>query len=188
MNRVSINGLLKPIANEPVEDQYLGHFLRVSYIQEIGGQPIYSKDRVDVEQNGAFRFFLPKKELLASQSITTTVFAPDGEQLGTQIDSFGSLHADDDDNSFTLLVDPKVIQFNQSSPVLDAYRKISGKVVDISGERKASGVQIVIMASNTPNATFDTQSYQAIFSVQTDREGYFFGRVDSKRRVGWAER
>ena len=187
MERVSVNGLLKPTDNGPVTDEYLGHFLKVSYIQEISGNSIYSKDRIDVEQNGAFRIFLPKQELLGGESVTIAVFAPDGEQLGSQIYSFGSLNAaiisenaEDDTQPLILHVDPKVIQFNESSPVLDAYRKVAGKVIDISGEQKAVGVQIVIMASDDPNAAVDSQSYQPIFSAQTDREGYFFGRVDNK--------
>lgn len=187
MNRVSVNGFLKPIDNGPVTDEYLGHFLKVSYIQEIGGNSIYSKDRVDVERNGTFRFFLPNQELLGGKSVTISVFAPDGEQLGTQIYSFGSLNAailpeNNEDNTQPLIlqVDPKVIQFNESSPVLDAYRKVAGRVIDISGEKKAAGVQIIIMASDDPNAATDSQSYHPIFSAQTDRGGYFFGRVDNR--------
>lgn len=187
MKQVSVNGLLKPMDNSPVTDEYLGHFLKVSYIQEISGNSIYSKDRIDVERDGAFRFFLPKQDLLGGESVTIAVFAPDGEQLGTQIYSFGSLNAairsentEDDTQPLILQVNPKVIQFNESSPVLDAYRKVVGKVIDISGEQKAVGVQIVIMASDDPNAALDSQSYQPIFSAQTDREGYFFGRVDNK--------
>ncbi|MCD6430374.1 MAG: hypothetical protein J7L57_04040 [Deltaproteobacteria bacterium] len=188
MTRVSINGVLKPTTNEDTNDRYLGHFLKVSYnIQEIGGNSIYSKDRIDVEKNGAFRFYLPKEDLLSSQSVTISVFAPDGEQLGTQIYSFGSLHAadiaenvEDDTSPLILQVDPKVIQFNQSSPILDTHRKITGKVVDISGERKASGVHIIIVSSSDPDAALDSQSFQPIFSTQTDQDGCFFGRVDNK--------
>ncbi|WP_406661857.1 hypothetical protein V7O66_04895 [Methanolobus sp. ZRKC3] len=187
MSRVSINGFLKPIDNGAVDDEYLGHFLKVSYIQEISGNSIYSKDRIDVERNGAFRFFLPKKELLGGESVTIAVFAPDGEQLGTQIYSFGNLNVatlsentEDDTQPLILHVDPKVIQFNESSPVPDAYQKVVGKVIDISGEQKADGVQIAIMATDDPNAAVDSQSYQPIFSAQTDRKGYFFGRVDNK--------
>lgn len=187
MKQVSVNGLLKPTDNAPVTDEYLGHFLKVSYIQEINGTSTYRKDRIDVERDGAFRFFLPKQELLGGESVTIAVFAPDGEQLGTQIYSFGSLNAailsenaEDDTQPLILHVDPKVIQFNESSPVIDAYRKVAGKVIDISGEQKAVGVQIVIMASDDPNAAVDSQSYQPIFSAQTDREGYFFGRVDNR--------
>ncbi|MDM7918855.1 MAG: hypothetical protein QUS12_06780 [Methanosarcina sp.] len=70
MNRVSVNGFLKPTDNRLITDEYLGHFLKVSYIQEISGNSIYSKDRVDVERNGAFRFFLPNQELLSGKSVT----------------------------------------------------------------------------------------------------------------------
>ncbi|HOW14292.1 hypothetical protein [Methanosarcina sp.] len=70
MNRVSVNGFLKPTDNRLITDDYLGHFLKVSYIQEISGNSIYSKDRVDVERNGAFRFFLPNQELLGGKSVT----------------------------------------------------------------------------------------------------------------------
>ncbi len=191
MNRVSINGFLKPTDNGPITDEYLGHFLKVSYIQEISGNSIYSRDRIDVERNGAFRFFLPNQDLLGGKSITIAAFAPDGEQLGTQNYSFGSLNAailsenvEDDTQPLILHVDPKVIQFNESSPVLNAYRKVAGKVIDISGEKKVAGIQIVIMASDDPNAAVDSQSYRPIFSAQTDRGGYFFGRVDNKTHEG----
>jgi hypothetical protein len=187
MNRVSINGLLKPTSNEAVIDKYLGHFLKVIYIQEIGGNSIYSKDRIDVEQNGSFRFFLPKEDLLSGQNVTIEVYAPDGDLLGKQIYSFGSLNAadiaenaQDDTQPIVLQVDPKVIQFNQSSPILNVYRKITGKLVDISGKQRTSWVQIVIVAGNDPEASLDSQSYQPIFSAQTNKDGYFFGRIDNK--------
>jgi len=77
-------------------------------------------------------------------------------------------------------VDPRVIQFNESSPVLDACQKVAGRVIDISGEKKAAGIQIVIMASDDPDASAGSQSYHPIFSAQTDRGGYFFGRVDNR--------
>jgi len=65
MNRASVNGLLKPSDDDIiVMDQYLGHFLKVSYILTENGNSIFSKDRVDVEKNGAFRFFLPKKRFV----------------------------------------------------------------------------------------------------------------------------
>ena len=187
MNRVSINGLLKPTTNEVVKDQYLGHFLKVSYIQEIGGNSIYSKDRIDVDKNGTFRFYLPKEDLLSGQNVTIEVFAPDGELLGRQIYSFSSLYAaniaenvQDNTQPLVIQVNPKIVQFNQSSPVLNVYRKISGKLVDISGEHRTSGVQVVIVASNDPAATMDSQSYQPIFTAQTNKDGYFFGRIDNK--------
>ena len=187
MNRVSINGFLKPTTNEDVKDQYLGHFLKISYIQEIDGNAIYSKDRVDVDEDGTFRFFLPKKNLLSGQNVKIGIYAPDGDFLGTQVYSFGSLYAanieenaQDDTQPFVIQVDPKIIQFNQSSPVLNIYRKISGKLVDISGEHRTSGLQVVIVASNDPTATLDSQSYQPIFTAQTNKDGYFFGSIDNK--------
>ncbi|BBO87033.1 hypothetical protein [Desulfosarcina ovata] len=187
MNRVSINGLLKPTTNEVVKDQYLGHFLKISYTQEISGNSIYSKDRTDVEENGAFRFFLPKEDLLSGQNVTIEVFAPDGDLLGKQVYSYGSLHAaniaenaEDDTQPFEIQIDPKVIQFNQSNPVLNISRKISGRVVDISGENRTSGLQIVIVASNNPEATLNSQSFQPIFTAQTNNDGYFFGQIDNK--------
>ena len=187
MSRVSINGFLKPIDNSTVTNQYLGHFLKVSYIQEISGNSVYSKDRIDAEENGAFRFFLPKEELLSGQSVTISVFAPDGEQLGTQIYSFGSLHAaaiaenaEDTTQPLILQVNPKIIQFNEANPVVDAFRKISGKLIDISGEHKAGGVQIVIMASGDASASPGSASFLPIFTAKTDTQGFFYGRVDNK--------
>ena len=190
MSRVSINGLLKPITSEvEITDQYLGHFLKVSYIQEISGNPIYSKDRVDVEENGAFRFFLPKEDLLSGQNVTIEVFAPDGDLLYKKIYSFGYLHSadiaenapDEEPPFFEINVNPKVIEIiYEESPILNIPRKISGKLVDISGERRASGVQVVIIASNDPAAAPDGESYRPIFSAQTNKDGFFFGRIDNK--------
>lgn len=189
MNRVSINGLLKPTTSEvEITNQYLGHFLKVSYIQEINGNPIYSKDRIDVEENGAFRFFLPKEDLLSDKNVTIEVFAPDGDLLIKQVFSFGYLYAaniaenaPDETEPFEIKVDPKVIEIIfEESPILNISRKISGKLVDISGEHRASGVQVVIIASNDPAATPDSESYQPIFSAQTNKDGFFFGRIDNK--------
>ncbi|EIM63995.1 hypothetical protein [Desulfobacter postgatei] len=189
MNRVSINGLLKPTTSEvEITDQYLGHFLKVSYIQEISGNPIYSKDRVDVEENGAFRFFLPKEDLLSGQNVTIEVFAPDGDLQLKQIYSFGYLYsanisenAPDKTKPFEIKVNPKVIEIiYEEGPILNIPRKISGKLVDISGERRASGVQVVIVASSDPAAAPDSDSCRPIFSAQTNKDGFFFGRIDNK--------
>jgi hypothetical protein len=187
VNRVSINGKLIPTTDEVITDQYLGHFLKISYIQEIEGNPVYSKDRIDAEKNGMFRFSLPRGDLLAEESVTIEVYAPDGYLLGRQIYSYNSLkaaeiaeNAPDDTEPFQIKVDPKIIQFNQSSPILEVYRKISGKLIDISGEHRASGVQIVIVASNDSAAAPDSKSFQPIFSAQTNKDGCFFGRIDNK--------
>jgi len=187
MNRLSINGLLKPTDNSPITDEYIGHYLHVTYTQEIDKNSVFSKDRIDVNQNGTFRFFLPKEELLSSQSITISVFAPDGEQLGKQIYSYGSLHASeipdnelDDTKPLIIQVDPKVIQFNMDDPVESDFFKLSGKLIDASGEKKACGVQIVIMASETPDAEVGDQSFQAVLSVKTGVEGYFYGKAPNK--------
>lgn len=187
MSRVSINGLLKPVNNSPVTDEYLGHFIKISYIQEISGNAVFSKDRADVAPNGDFRFFLPKAELLSGQSVTIDIFAPDGEQLGSQIYSFGTLYASAIDENVTdnsqpmiIKIDPKIIEFNQSSPVLDDFRKISGKLVDISGFQKAGGAQLVLIASTDINSDPKKDPYETIFEAVTDANGYFYGKTANK--------
>lgn len=188
MSRVSINGILKPVTSQEITNQYVGHFLKVSYTQNINNKIVYSKDRVDVEEDGTFRFFLPQAELLGSQSVTIAVFAPDGEQMGMQVYSFNSLYSaaiaenvEDNTQPFVIDVDPKVIEFGESTPVTEAYRKLSGKVVDISGGGKISGLQLVIVASSDAHATLEEfEKYKAIFSSQTTQEGYFFGKIDNK--------
>jgi hypothetical protein len=183
MKRFSVNGKLVPTDSSTIIDEYTGHYLKVSYIQEIEGNSIYSKDRVNVEGNGSFRFFVSKDDLLTDEMVTIEVYAPDGELLGKQIYSYGSLKAslisesvEDNSKILQIKADPKVIEFDQSSPVTDSHKKISGKVIDLSGERKASGLQIIIMVSNDSNVAFDSESYIPIFSAVTDKEGYFFGQ------------
>ncbi|UFS63484.1 hypothetical protein LOH54_04970 [Sulfurimonas sp. HSL-3221] len=187
MSRVSINGILKPTDDTDVTDQYLGHFLKVSYIQEIGGHSTYSKDRVDVQPNGAFRFFLPQQELLASQSVTVEVYAPDGELLGSQIYSYGSLNAsntdasaEDDTQPMEIGVDPKVITFGDSNPITDDSRLVSGMLVDISGERSAAGLSVVLMVTTDPDADPGSEGFHPLFSVRTNKDGSFFARVGSE--------
>ena len=120
--------------------------------------------------------------------MTIEVFAPDGDLLYKKIFDFGYLssadiaeNAPDDTPVFEIVVNPKVIEIiNQESPILNIPRKISGRLVDISGENRASGVQIVIVASNDPEAAPNSQSYQPIFTAQTNKDGNFFGRIDNK--------
>ena len=187
MERVSVNGFLVPKdPNTVTAGKYLGHFLRISYIQKIDGESVYSKDRVDVEENGAFRFFIPKQDLITDEMVTIEVYAPNGELLGKQIYSYGSLKAsipkNTDDNTPALQIDvnPKVISFGKLEQRTE-YRKINGKVIDLSGRKKAAGLQLIIMVSNNPNTTFDNENYTPIFSAVTDREGYFFGQVEENK-------
>ncbi len=184
MDRMSVNGKLIPQSSITIDEQYSGHFLKVSYIEMIAGHNIFSKDRVDVDADGSFRFFVPKKELLIDEMVTVEVFAPNGELLGKQIYSYGSLHASDipvgaDDSSqpLEIAVDPKVIVFGSSSPAEQETVKINGKVIDASGIRTASGLQIIIMVSDDPSLEPDSASFSPLVGAVTDKNGYFFTRI-----------
>ena len=188
MKTMSVNGKLVPTDNQAIKDEYTGHFLKVSYTQEIAKHSVFSKDRIDVEEGGLFRFYIPKKELLTNEMITLEVFAPDGEMLGKQIYSYESLKAvdisvsaEDDSKPLEIAVDPKVIKFNSSSPTEQTHKKISGKVIDLSGEKKPSGLQVIIMVSDDPDSDFNATSYKPVFSAVTDKNGYFYGQVENKK-------
>ncbi|QKI89106.1 hypothetical protein [Thiomicrorhabdus xiamenensis] len=193
MSSVSVNGLLQPVNNQVIDgidNPYIGHFLKISYSQLISQQPVFSKDRVDVEGGGAFRFALPKDDLLQGKSIKIEVFSPDGALLGSQNYSIGSLYtadiaenAEDDSKPFRIQVDPKIVEFcpgGECDQIREIQRNISGKLVDISGENKVAGVQIVIMASDDPAAEMNDKSFQPVLTLQTDQGGHFFGRADSR--------
>ena len=90
MERVSVNGILIPLDNITITDEYTGHFMQVIYIQEIARQNVFGKDRVDIEEDGKFRFFIPKK-LTDNEMVTIEIYAPDGELLRKQRYSSGSL-------------------------------------------------------------------------------------------------
>ncbi|MRS03266.1 hypothetical protein EG832_08605, partial [bacterium] len=174
MKTVSVNGLLKPVAKAgavKITNEYLGHFLKVSYVNLFDGNSVYRKDRIDVSEGGLFRFFLPEKDTLAGQSVTVAVFAPDGEQLGEQAYSFGSLKAaeidpnlPDDSERLEIVIDPKKIEI-KTTKISEKYYKVSGRIIDVSGMGKSAGVQIVIMASNDPKATPGDGSFQPVFSA-----------------------
>ncbi|WP_300670670.1 papain-like cysteine protease family protein [Desulfoluna sp.] len=187
MQRESVNAVLVPVSLGDASHDYSGHFVKVSYIQALGGNSVFSKDRSDVAGDGSFRFFIPKKELLTDERVTVEVYAPDGELLGRQLYSYGSLNAadisgsaDDETSPLAIEVDPKIITFNDMSPAEKAYKKISGKLIDLTGERKATGLQLIVMASEDPHAAFDSESYTPVFSAVTDQQGYFFGRAANK--------
>ena len=162
MERVSINGVLKPKDNLEITDQYTGHFLKVSYTQKIQTHAVFSKDRIDVEPNGDFRFFVPKKDLLVEEIVNVEVYAPDGEMMGKQVYSHGALkpaeiplNNEDDTSKLEIEVNPKIIQFNQSSPAEKSTKKITGKVIDLTGERKPSGLNVIILVSENDDSDFD---------------------------------
>lgn len=187
MSNASINGLLRPKSASTISNEYLGHFLKISYIQEILGHAVYSNDRVEVAENGQFRFFLPFGQLLSGQSVTIYAYAPDGELLGFQHYSYGSLkaaelneNAEDNTQALVIEVDPKIITFNDTSPVSDSSYKLSGKLVDISGENKSGGVQIIIMATDDVAANPGSDKFRAVFASATDGSGHFFGKTENK--------
>ncbi len=187
MKTMSVNGKLIPVDDSNITDEYTGHFLKVSFTQEISGHAVFTKDRVDIAGDGNFRFYVAKKELVTNEIVTIEAFSPAGEMLGRQIYSYDSLgasdisvSAEDTTTALEITLNPKVIVFNESSPTEDSYRKISGKVIDLSGEKKTADLQIVIMVSNNPPADFDIQAYQPVFSAVTVKDGYFFGKVENK--------
>ena len=187
MKRFSVNGILQPTDGSVITDQYNGHFLKVSYTQDISHQPVFSKDRVEVEDDGHFRFFMPAADEVQNRQVKIEVYAPDGEMLGQQVLSYGSLNASeipetsaDQSGALIISVDPRVIVFNETSPANAISKKISGTLINTSGERAASGLQVVFMASSDPNADFDSDSFIPVFSAVTNQDGYFYGEIDNK--------
>lgn len=187
MERVSANGKLIPLDDIAITDQYTGHFLKVSYTQDISGHSIFSKDRTDVEPNGDFRFYVPKKELLSNDLVIVEVYAPDGEMLGRQSYTHGALKtseipigSEDKSEPLEIEVNPKIITFNHSSPAEKATKKLSGRVIDISGDGKTAGLQVLIMVSDDASLEFDLEKFNAVFSSTTDGNGYFYGQVTNK--------
>lgn len=188
MENLSVNGQLEPTGDLVITDQYNGHFLKVSYTRKISGRAVFSKDRVNVEGNGEFRFFIPKEDLLENEIVTIEAFAPDGEMLGRQVYSYGSLHAspssvsaNDDSEKLEISLDPKIIKFNVTSPEETVVKKVNGKVIDLSGEKKVAGLQVIIMVSEEAEIEFDSGKFKAIFSAVTGKNGYFFGKTENKK-------
>ena len=181
MERVSVNGRLVPLDGSSITNEYTGHFLKVSYNQLIQGHSIFSKDRVDVDPEGIFRFFVPKKELLATELIIVEAYAPDGEMMGSQSYSHGALNsadipigAEDNTQELEIKINPKIITFNQSSPAESATKKLNGRVIDISGDGKTSHLEVLIMISEDASADFDVQNGFSVVilgrkSVKTDQ-------------------
>ena len=189
METKSVNGKLEPLSSiDLAQEPYTGHFLKVLYTREIDNHPVFSKDRVDVGGDGSFRFFIPPKELLINEMVTIEIYAPDGSLIDLQSYSYGSLKASDvgleqpdDSQPMIIQVDPVLVDLNDSGPVEEAERKISGKVIDLTGERETCGLQVILMVTDDAGMDFDPAQYRPVLSAITDRNGYFFGRVENNR-------
>lgn len=198
MERRSINGLLKPTTNWiekhkddneiNLEDIYLGHYIIVSYLQIFKtGQNtqanVFGKDRVDLEEGGEFRFFLPEKEFIYEQNVTIEVFAPDGEFIGKVRTSYGSLHdsgtsssVKDETAAYIIELNPKIITPDKPDTKTKFYKKISGKLIDSSAQKDITGLQIIIMAK-----AVDSDKHEAVLSAQLDRSGYFYSQEEKHK-------
>ena len=171
MNSMSVNGLLEPDDSSiTITDQYQGHFLKVNYSQEISGNTVFSKDRVDIEQDGTFRFFLPQSDLVVNELVTIEVYAPNGGLIGKQNYSYGSLNAadinlaaKDKTKPLKIKLNPKIVEFNDLSPSETAFKKISGRIIDLSGEDKNAGLQVVIFVSDDSQADFDLSTFTPVY-------------------------
>ncbi len=215
----SINGLLKPTENwikennegsseednesEGLEKKidldtvYLGHYVIVSYLQifKTGANTqanVFGKDRIDVEENGEFRFFLPEKEFIYEQNVTLEVYAPDGEFLGKVRTSYGSLHDSkasvsqkDTTASYDIEINPKTVKLEEPSEKTKFYKKISGKLIDSSAQTDTTGLQIIIMATGLEEVVEDVEEggeannqTKAVLSAQLDSSGYFYSQLE----------
>ncbi|WP_395340219.1 hypothetical protein PN836_016365 [Ningiella sp. W23] len=185
MISMSVNGLLEPSdSNITITDQYQGHFIKVSYSQEISGNAVFTRDRIDVGETGKFRFFLPPANLIVNELVSLEIYSPNGGLIGKQNYSYGSLNAADinlaaDDNSKALKIklNPYIVTFNEDSPTESAFKKVSGRVIDLSGEDKNAGLQVIIFTSSDSAAEFDTSTFTPVMTATSDKDGYFFGQV-----------
>ncbi|REL25906.1 hypothetical protein DXX93_04555 [Thalassotalea euphylliae] len=183
MDMLSVNGQLSPISSNSNElaNSYQGHFVKIAFSREISGQAVFSKDRAEVNANGEFRFFVPPASLVVDQAVTIEVYAPSGELLAKLYVSHGSLNAADikltaADNSqaFEIKVDPKLISVGDISPVAEQVIKVKGRVVDVSGNGKNVGLQVLIFTTQGSESAFSIGSFQAVASAKTDKSGYFY--------------
>jgi len=186
MNTMSVDGILVPSEEQVISDEYQGHFLKVRYGHEISNRTVFRKERVDVSADGNFSFSLPQKTLVANQSVTIDVYAPNGQMLVTNIVSYDTLKAAnlvptelDEPQVFQIEINPYIIVFNPLSPAKDLPQKVRGRVIDSSGEKKGSGLQIILMASDDANAAFSVESFTPVLSALTDKDGYFFAQAPS---------
>ncbi len=189
MERKSVNGILVPTdVALSITEEYLGHFLKVSYILYHEQTPIYEKSRVEVNPDGTFRFFVPLQELIQDQMVTIEVYAPDGEMLRSQRYSYGNLYTSNyaqgtEDESGGLLkigIDPKILTFDETSPEVCTHKKINGKIIDISGTQNTAGLQVLILTSNSSTEEFSFDTFETIFSSITDDNGSFYGSVENR--------
>ncbi|WP_321777688.1 hypothetical protein [Sulfurimonas sp.] len=192
MEQRSVNGRLVPTTNwiknnkeQEIEIAYLGHYLIVSYLQifKTGKDTqsnIFGKDRIDIEKNGEFRFFLPKKEFIYDNNVTIEVFAPDGELLGKVQTSYYNLHdskaspsQQDTTEKYSIEINPKIIKLQKPDKKTIFYKKISGKLIDSSAQHDLTGLQIIIMARRENN-----NEYEALLSAKLNNSGYFYSELE----------
>ncbi|MFD2167986.1 hypothetical protein ACFSJY_17155 [Thalassotalea euphylliae] len=189
METLSVNGMLVPLADfsvqaDDITNEYQGHFIKVTYSVEMSGHAVFSKDRVDIEPNGKFRFFIPPANLVIDEAVNLEIYAPSGELLSKQYCSHGSLKAassgrtqTDNSKALEIQLNPKQVIFGEIAQVTDQIRKIKGRVVDLSGEHKNAGLQIIIYTHQGNDTEFSSDTFKAVMTAKTDKDGYFYGRA-----------
>jgi len=189
----SVNGLLKPTKEwiekneeQSLETVYMGHYLIVSYLQifktgESSEENVFSKDRIEVGEEGRFRFFLPEKEYIYDRNVTIEVYSPDGEFLGKERTSYGNLNSsglsasqdDSTDGVYSIEINPKIITVEKPDAKIKFYKKISGKLIDSSAQKDMIGLQIIVMTKRD-----NSDKYEALFSSTLDSSGYFYSQLE----------
>ena len=182
MERNNVYGKLVPIDDQIVSDEYMGHFLKISYSEIIGGHAVFSEDRIDVEADGNLYFTIPLKSLLQDEVVYIEVYAPDGELLKRDQYQHVQLASENptDVTVFEIKVNPKLPSEVTDESIELLHKKISGKVIDLSGEKTLLGLQVTIMVTQDVDHVFNVQEYEALFSTVTDESGYFYGQVVNK--------
>ena len=98
------------------------------------------------------------------------VLAPDGTILATRAEAGPTLP-----QKVTIEVEPKVFGTTQpnTDPNAGAPTRLRGQVIDDSGKRIASGLQVVIWGATVANPT--DADFRALLVVTTDARGHFTG-------------
>ena len=110
----------------------------------------------------------PRVTLVGTASFR--VLAPDGTILATRAEAGPTLP-----QKVTIEVEPKVFGTTQpnTDPNAGAPTRLRGQVIDDSGKRVASGLQVVIWGATVANPT--DADFRALLVVTTDARGHFTG-------------
>ncbi|MCI1265572.1 MAG: hypothetical protein LKG19_03285 [Saprospiraceae bacterium] len=148
---------------------YTGYYLIANYNQQLYGNTIMGRTRVDFDESGYGILSIPENDQIQNKELSIEIYGSSGNVVRQRFNRTSNSFYDDKDKVIEITVEPEDLIEVDETP--KTY-KVFGRLIELSNCRDLANLQIVFFGNNTEETP--TLQNSTILGVnKTFKDGYF---------------